>query len=195
MEPIYIVTDGEFDGPLPGRHSLLSFASVAVSAQGETRGVFEAVLATLEGSHPDPETALFWQNHPAAWAAARAGPQPPEKVMSRFVSWVRALPGEAIFAAHPLALDGPWIDYYLQRFTGERLIEGPWRPNRLFRHPPLCLMSFAAGRLGWPSWECDVGHYPLDWLGAQAHTHRAIDDASGYAHLLAHLLSVQPLGR
>ena len=114
--------------------------------------------------------------------------------MSRFVSWVRALPREAIFAAHPLALDGPWIDYYLQRFTGERLIEGPWRPNRLFRHPPLCPMSFAAGRLGWPSWECDVGHYPLDWLGEQAHTHRAIDDASGYAHLLAHLLSVQPLG-
>ena len=57
MEPIYVVTDVEFDGPVPGRHSLLSFASVAVSANGERRGIFEAVLARLEGSHPDPETA------------------------------------------------------------------------------------------------------------------------------------------
>src|SRR4051812_45474477 len=62
----------------------------------------------------------------------------------------------------------------------------------LFRHPPLCLMSFAAGRLGWPSWECDVDRYPPEWLGDRAHTHRAIDDASGYAHLLAHLLSTLP---
>ena len=192
MDPIYVVTDVEFDGPVPGRHSLLSFASAAVSANGERRGIFEAVLVRLEGSQPDPETALFWRNHPEAWAAATTGAQLPELVMSRFVSWVRALPGEAIFAAHPLALDGPWIDYYLQRFTGERLIEGPWRPHRLFRHPPLCLMSFAAGRLGWPSWECDVDRYPPEWLGDRAHTHRAIEDASGYAHLLAHLLSTLP---
>jgi hypothetical protein len=192
VKPIYVVTDTEFDGPVPGRHSMLSFASVAVSASGERCGTFEAVLTTLEEGAPDPETARFWRDHPEAWISATTGPQPPEHVMSRFVSWVRSLPGEAIFAAHPLAIDGPWIDHYLQRFAGERLIEGPWRPQRLFRHAPLCLMSFAAGRLGWPSWECDVDRYPPEWLGELAHTHRAIDDASGYAQLLIHLLSTQP---
>jgi hypothetical protein len=109
--------------------------------------------------------------------------------MKRFVDWVRNLAGDAIFAAHPLALDGPWIDFYLQRFTQERLIEGPWRPKRLFRSAPLCLMSFAAGRLGWPTWTCDVDRYPVDWLGDHEHTHQAIDDARGYAGLLVTLMS------
>jgi hypothetical protein len=90
---------------------------------------------------------------------------------------------------HPLALDVPWIDFYLQRFTQERLSEGPWRPQRLFRSPPLCLMSFAAGRLRWPTWTCDVDRYPADWLGDHEHTHEAIDDARGYAHLLVTLMS------
>ena len=186
--PIYVVTDAEFDGPVPGRHSMLSFASVAMTPDGRQHGEFEAVLGPLDGTSPDPETAAFWRTQPDAYAAATGNPEPPGVVMARFVDWVRSLPGDAIFAAHPLALDGPWIDFYLQRFTHERLLEGPWRPERLFRSMPLCLMSFAAGRLGWPTWMCDVDRYPADWLGDYGHTHRAIDDARGYARLLVTLM-------
>jgi hypothetical protein len=131
----------------------------------------------------------FWKTQPEAYAASTRNPEPPEAVMKRFVDWVRNLAGDAIFAAHPLALDGPWIDFYLQRFTQERLVEGPWRPKRLFRSAPLCLMSFAAGRLGWPTWTCDVDRYPVDWLGDHEHTHQALDDARGYAGLLVTLMS------
>ncbi|HEV7367660.1 DNA polymerase III subunit epsilon [Arenibaculum sp.] len=187
-KPIYVVTDAEFDGPVPGRHSMLSFASVAVAPGGRRHGEFEAVLGPLDGASPDPETLAFWRTQPEAYAAATTDPEPPGAVMGRFVDWVRGLPGDAIFAAHPLALDGPWMDFYLQRFTRERLLEGPWRPGRLFRSTPLCLASFAAGRLGWPTWTCDVGRYPADWLGGHEHTHRAIDDARGYAGLLATLM-------
>jgi hypothetical protein len=45
-------------------------------------------------------------------------------------------------------------------------------------------MSFVAGKTGRGQWECNVQHYPADWLGSIEHTHRAIDDACGYANLL-----------
>lgn len=186
--PIYIVTDVELDGPVPGRHSMLSFGSVAITPDGHHRDEFEAVLERLDNASADPETMAFWRTQPEAYAAATRNPEAPGAVMQRFVEWVRRQPGDAIFAAHPLALDGPWIDLYLQRFAGERLFEGPWRPNRLFRSAPLCLASFAAGRLGWPTWACDVDRYPADWLGDHEHTHRAIDDARGYARLLVTLM-------
>lgn len=185
MPYLYIVTDCEFDGPTPGANSMLSFGAVAVSATGGILGEFEAVLEPLEGAGSDPATMAFWQRHPEAWAAATASPQPAAVVMERFSGWIGSLGGEPIFAAHPVALDGPWIDFYLRSFTGRPLLEGPWIPDRLFRHAPLCLMSMVAGRTGRGHWECDVDRYPGEWLGSVPHTHRAIDDARGYANLLS----------
>lgn len=186
MPYFYVVTDCEFDGPTPGTHSMLSFGSVAVSDSGETLGEFEVVLEPLEGAGRDQGTMAFWQRHPEAWAAATRNPEPAAAGMMRFVDWVRSLGGEPIFAAHPVALDGLWIDFYLRRFAGKPLFEGPWVSDRLFRHPPLCLMSMVAGSTGRGQWECDVDRYPAEWLGSVEHTHRAIDDARGYANLLSH---------
>ncbi len=184
MSPFYVVTDVEFDGPLPGTHSMLAFASVAMSATGIILGEFEAVLEPLDGAIKDKRTMAFWQAHPQAWLASTLNPQPPETMMHNFVNWVSSFDGEPIFAAHPVALDGPWLDYYLKRFTGRPLYEGPWIPDRLFQHAPLCLMSLVSGKTGRAHWECDVNHYPPEWLGFLEHTHRAIDDARGYANLL-----------
>lgn len=185
MPHFYVVTDCEFDGPIPGANSMLSFGSVAVSAAGNILGEFEVVLRPLDGAATDPGTMAFWQRNPEAWAAATSNPEPAATGIRRFVDWVGSLGGEPIFAAHPLALDGLWIDFYLKRFTGRPLLEGPWVAGRLFRHPPLCIMSLVAGSTGRGQWECDVGHYPPEWLGAVEHTHRAIDDARGYANLLS----------
>ena len=63
---IYVVTDIEVDGFVPGAHSMLALASVAVTASGEQVGEFEAVLAGLPGAQPDPQV---WE-----WF----GTQPPE---------------------------------------------------------------------------------------------------------------------
>lgn len=189
MPHIYIVTDCEFDGPIPGSHSMLSFASVAVSETGQMLGEFEAVLQPLEGAGRDPVTTAFWQAHPQAFAAATENPEPAAEVMARFVAWVKAFRAEPIFAAHPVTLDAPWIDHYLKRFTGRPLFEGPWIADRLFRHPPLCIMSLVAGATGRSPWECDIAHYPREWLGNVPHTHRAIDDARGYANLLHFFLT------
>lgn len=188
MTPVYVVTDTEFDGPTPGRNSLLSIGAVAVAADGREVADFEAVLAPFPDAEPDPGTLGWFATQPLAWEAATRDPQPPEAVMARFVAWVRGLPGDPVFTAHPLAVDGPWMDLYLQRFTGTRLVPVPRAVDPLFGDTPLCLHSFAAGRLHWPPERCRVEHYPAEWLGETAHTHRALDDARGYGRLLAHLL-------
>jgi hypothetical protein len=194
MGTIYIVTDCEFDGPTPGQNSLLSFASVALTAAGAVAGEFEATLARLPGAARDRANMAFWDKHPGAWAAATADPQPPAIVMNAFADWVRKRTGDTVFAAHPLAIDGPWIDHYLQRFAGARICEGPWVADRLFKDLPVCIRSYAAGKLGWPFDQCDVPTYPAEWLGDHEHTHRAIDDARGYAALLQRLLGRNSTG-
>src|SRR3546814_13986938 len=80
--------------------------------------------------------------------------------MRRYAEWLRGLPGQPVFAAHPLAFDGAWIDYYLRRFLGIRLLKGPWTGERLFHTAGLCLQAFAAGRTGWDFAACRTEGYP-----------------------------------
>lgn len=189
--PVYIVTDIEADGPVPGRNSMLAFASVAVTAEGEERGVFEAVLEPLPEATADPETMAWFKTEPEAWAAATMEPRPPATVMAEFEAWVRSFDEGRIFAALPLAFDGAWIDWYLRRFTGAGLVEGHYARDRLFDGTGLCLRAFASALTGLPVWACGPKTLPREWLGAHAHTHRAIDDARGYAHLLGVLMRRQ----
>ncbi|WP_089295619.1 hypothetical protein [Actinoplanes regularis] len=183
-EWVYVVTDIETDGPWPGANSMRSFASVAVTAEGEEVGVFEAVLEPLAGAAPNPATYAWFQTQPEAWAAATADPRPVPQVMADFTAWVRSLPGPRMFAASPLAFDGGWIDFYLRRFTRYGLVQGPYETDVLFDGPGLCLRSYAAAVTGRPVAEVSPETLPAGWLGDVPHTHRAIDDARGYAHLL-----------
>ena len=183
-EWIYVVTDIEVDGPGPGANSMRSFASVAVTAAGEERGVFEAVLEPLAGAAPNPDTYAWFQTQPEAWAAATTDPQPIDQVMAEYVAWVRGLPGPRMFAASPIAFDGGWIDYYLRRFTRYGVVQGPYEKDVLFDGPGLCLRSYAAAVTGRPVADVSPANLPPAWLGDIPHTHRAIDDARGYAHLL-----------
>ncbi len=111
--------------------------------------------------------------------------------MPRFAAWVRSLSGQPIFAAHPLAFDGSWIDYYLRRFADIRMLKGPWEGERLFYTAGLCLQAFAAGRTGWDFADCGTENYPPAWLGHTPHSHLSIDDARGYANLLRTLLQMK----
>lgn len=183
----YFVTDIEATGFRPGRHSMLSFATVAVTANGDDRGRFEAVLSLLPDSSWHPGTRAWFENdEPAALLAATTDPREPAEVMTDFVAFVLGQPGPRIFAAHPVAFDGSWIDFYLRRFTDHQLIEGMYEPDPLF-HDTLCLRSYAAAVTGRVVREVSPATLPAEWFGEVPHTHRAIDDAVGYAHLLAEL--------
>ena len=61
MDPIYVVTDIEADGPTPGRNSMLSFASVAVTAGPEIADEFQAVLTPLADAEADPTTMAWFR--------------------------------------------------------------------------------------------------------------------------------------
>jgi DNA polymerase III epsilon subunit-like protein len=188
MAATYVVTDIEATGFIPGVHSMLSFASVAVTDSGEECGRFEAVLAELPGGAWDPGTRSWFEtSEPEALAAATADPRDAEVVMADFVGFVRELPGPRVFAAHPVAFDGSWIDHYLRRFTDHQLLDGLYAADPLF-HDSLCLRSYAAAVTGRFVGDVSPRTLPPEWLGDVPHTHRAIDDALGYAHLLAELL-------
>jgi hypothetical protein len=184
---IYVVTDIEVDGPHPGPNSMRSFASVAVTSDGTEHGRFEAVLEQLPGAAPHPETLAWFEAQPEVWVAATDDPRPIAEVLSSYVAWVKALPGDTMFAASPLAFDGTWMDYYLRRFTGYGLVQGPYETDRLFDGVGLCLRSYAAAVTGLTVADVSPMTLPSAWFGDVEHTHRAIDDALGYANLLVTL--------
>lgn len=183
----YVVTDIEADGPWPGANSMRSFASVAVDARGSELGEFEAVLEPLPGAAPNPDTLAWFRTQPEAWAAATSDPRPIPDVMGEFAEWVAGLPGPRMFAACPIAFDSGWIDYYLRRFTRYGVVQGPYEEERIFHGPGLCLRSYAAAVTGRPVAVSGPESLPAEWFGNVPHTHRAIDDARGYANLLGEL--------
>jgi hypothetical protein len=183
----YVVTDIEADGPWPAPNSMHCFASVAATAEGIELDRFEAVIEQLPGAAPNPDTYAWFQTQPEAWAAATQDPRPIVDVMVHYVNWLQRLPAPRMFAASPIAFDGGWIDYYLRRFTRFGLVQGPYERDVLFQGPGLCLRSYAAAITGRPVADVSPSTLPAAWLGNVKHTHRAIDDALGYTHLLGEL--------
>lgn len=184
---MYVVTDIEVDGPWPGPNSMRSIASVAVTLDGTEHGRFEAVLEELPGAAPNPKTLEWFHSIPDMWVAATSNPRPVPEVMARYVDWVKSLPGHRTFAASPLAFDGVWVDHYLRRFTSYGILQGPYEEERLFDGTGLCIRSYAAAVTGRPAAELSASELPSEWFGDVEHTHKAIDDAVGYANLLVSL--------
>src|SRR5262244_2413541 len=89
MSEIYISTDIETDGPIPGPNSMLSFGSAAYLADKTLLGTFTANLETLPGASGDPRTMDWWVSQPEAWATCRQNLQPPEAAMRDYLAWLK----------------------------------------------------------------------------------------------------------
>src|SRR6185436_7536522 len=113
MGEIYVSTDVESDGPIPGPHSMLSFGSAAYAPDKTLIGTFSANLTLLEGAAGDPKTMEWWGTQPEAWAACRANTEDPAVVMPRYVAWVKGLPGRPVFVAYPAGFDFLFVYWYL----------------------------------------------------------------------------------
>jgi hypothetical protein len=186
---VYFVTDIEATGFWPGRNSMLSFATVAVTDGGVERGRFEAVLTELPGAGWHPGTRAWFEDvEPDALVAATTDPRDPDAVMADYVEFVRTVSGSRVFAASPLSFDGLWLDHYLRRFTPYGLVRGAYEPDGLF-DAALCLRSYAAAVTGRYVGDISPRSLPSEWFGDVPHTHRAIDDALGYTHLLVELFA------
>jgi len=187
-ELAYVIIDIETDGMLPGRNSMMSLAAVAADERGVELGVFSANLAPLPDAAPDPNTLEWWWTQPAAWAAANREQELPEVVVPRFVNWVKALPGEKVAVCYPLAFDGPWLDYYLERFLGLRLFPPPGREERLFIDGGVDVATFAMAALNRDLRDCRKAAMPDKFKPRTPHTHKALDDARGHAEVFFSLL-------
>ena len=118
--------------------------------------------------------------------AATTDPREPAEVMADFVAFVLGRPGPGSSRPTRWPSTGSWIDFYLRRFTEHQLVEGIYESEPLF-HDTLCLRSYAAAVTGRSVREVSPATLPSEWFGEVPHTHRAIDDALGYAHLLVEL--------
>ncbi len=188
MALVYVITDVETDGPDPGRHSMISLGAVACDAQGARLGQLALNLHPVPGHAADEGTMAWWASEPAAWAATLPGRLAPGEAIARYIAWVRGLGGTPVFAAYPLIFDGAWMDWYLRRYAAIRLLRAPRSEDSLFRGGGLDLASFALGRSGLDYNTLTAKAFPQAWLGGHPHSHIALDDAEGYAHLLAGLL-------
>jgi len=178
MSEIYISTDVETDGPIPGPHSMLSFASAAYTADKRLISTFSANLETLPGASAHPKTAEWWTTQPGAWAACRANPEPPAQAMRRYAAWVESLDGRPVFVAYPAGFDFSFVNWYLIRFAGE----SP------FGHSALDIKSFAMAVLKTEYRKTAKNAMPKEWFDALPHTHVALDDAIEQGALFCNLL-------
>src|SRR4051794_41685528 len=97
MSEIYVSTDIEVDGPIPGPHSMLSFGSAAFRADKTLISTFTANLDLLPGASPHLETMAWWAKRPEAWAACRKDLLEPAKTMNDYNLWLGTLSCEPLF--------------------------------------------------------------------------------------------------
>ena len=192
-ETIYVVTDIEADGLSPLRNSILSFASVAMNRRGDFLGEFETVLRPRADREQDPHTMEWWQTEPEAYKAATTNPVAPEKAMADFIAWVKGFDGRRVFAAAPLIFDGPFIDHYLDTYLGLRVFGTPNHSENVFSGGCADIYAMAGTISGAPHEKWTTRGVPDSWIGHQPHTHFAIDDARGFAHLLKRFFTVADL--
>lgn len=186
----FVVTDIEADGPSPLANSMLSFASVACDVTGHVLGEFEAVLTPRADRQPSPDTMAWWATQPEAWKAATENAEPPGIVMPRYADWVEALPGDHVFCAAPMVFDGLWMDHYLETYAGTRVMGGPFKSRKIFRGGGVCIYTMAGALRGAPYGKWGMQRTPAEWYGHIEHTHKAIDDARGFANVLARLFEL-----
>jgi hypothetical protein len=178
MTEIYISTDVETDGPIPGPHSMLSFGSAAYTADKKLVSTFSANLETLLEAAPHPKTAEWWATQPEAWAACRKDLESPVEAMTRYVQWLKSLSGRPVFVAYPAGFDFLFVYWYLIRFVGE----SP------FSHSALDMKSFAMAQLRMDYRDSTKRNMPKNWFDPMPHTHVALDDAIEQGALFCNML-------
>lgn len=181
---IYVSTDVETDGPIPGQNSMLSFASAAYLADKTLVATFEANLELLPGAIADPKTMAWWEQQAEAWEACRTDPQSPQVAFGNYLDWLKALPGAPVFVGYPAAFDFMFVYWYLMKFTGE----SP------FSHSALDIKTLAMAVMKSEYREVSKNTMPKRWLDPLPHTHKALDDAIEQGALFCNILSEVRMG-
>jgi hypothetical protein len=164
----WFVVDVESDGPVPGRHSMVSFGAVLVEPTlsktfyGRTRPISDEFI-------PD---ALAVSGHTRE---EHLGFEDPATVMARFARWLtETSSGRPVFVSDNVAYDWQWINYYFHQFAGGNPFGYSGR-----RIGDLYCGMVKDAFAGWKH------------LRKTTHTHHPVDDARGNAEAL---LAMQEMG-
>ena len=176
---IYVSTDVETDGPIPGPYSMLSFGSAAYRADRTRVATFTANLETLAGAASHPDTMAWWAGRPEAWKACRRDLQSPAAAITAYVAWLEALPGPPVFVGYPAGFDFLFVYWYLIRFAG----------RSPFSFSAIDIKTFAMAVLGTDYRATTKKTMPKRWFGPARHTHVALDDAIEQGELFLNLLA------
>ena len=178
MAEIYVSTDVETDGPVPGLHSMLSFGSAAYLADKTLIGTFSANLETLPGASGDPRTMKWWGTQAEAWAACRQDLRSPEEAMKQYAEWLDGLPGRPVFVGYPVVFDYMFVQWYLHKFTG----------GSPFSFFALDIKTYAMAVLKKDYRDTTKAAMPKRWFDDLPHTHQALDDAKEQGALFCNML-------
>lgn len=179
MSEIYVSTDVEVDGPIPGPYSMLSFGSAAYLADKTLVSTFTANLSVLPGASQDPQTMAWWAERPEAWAATRKDPREPGEAMPEYAQWLDGLPGKPVFVGYPAAFDFLFVYWYLMRFAG----------RSPFSFAALDIKTMAMVMLGREYRQTSKKEMPKRWFDSAPHTHLALDDAIEQGALFCNMLA------
>ena len=186
---IYVSTDVETDGPIPGPNSMLSFGSVAFSIENNSIKIIDSFysnLDLLDGAKPDPSTTEFWKKNQEAYELTRKDTKHPQLAMQQYHSWLKELPGTPVFVGYPATFDFMFVYWYLMNFVGD----SP------FSFSALDIKTYAMSMLKKPYRQSTKRHMPPRWFDKKAkHTHHALDDAYEQGSLFCNMLIENLKGR
>lgn len=179
MAEVYVSTDIETDGPIPGCNSMLSLASAAYLKNKTLVGTFTTNLAPLPEASADPRTMQWWNSQPDAWQATQVDQKEPVEAMQMYLSWVKTLPGTPVFVAYPAGFDFLFVYWYLIRFIGE----SP------FSYSAIDIRTYAMALLKTEYSQAAKRNMPEHWFDSIPHKHVALDDAIEQGALFCNMLA------
>jgi DNA polymerase III alpha subunit (gram-positive type) len=176
---IYVSTDIETMGPIPGPYSMLSLGSVAFSEDGKLIDTFYVNLLPLEESTEHPDTKKWWETQPEAWKALQNDRKDPAEAMKEYVKWVNQLKGIPVFMAYPAGFDWTFVYWYMIKFVG----------HSPFSFSALDIKTYAMAKLNCPYRKATKKNFPKRWFDKQTpHDHNALNDAHGQGIMFFNML-------
>jgi hypothetical protein len=173
LPELYVATDVEADGPIPGPYSMISLG-MAVSGHPEL--TFYTELRPISDDFVPAALAVSGLDRDRLLREAPAAPD----AMAAAAHWVNGLRriGRPVFLAGPAVWDGMFVHWYFVRFTGR----SPFGATG----SGIDLRSYWMGRTGceWADTRKSAVKRRLGLTGLP-HTHHAGEDAAELAHIFA----------
>lgn len=178
MSEIYISTDVETDGPIPGKYSMLSLGAAAFTLEKGLVGKFSVNLERLPGAIENPSTMDWWKTQPEAWKACRENQENPDQAIRKYSDWVVSFGTKPVFVGYPAGFDFLFVYWYLINFMGE----SP------FSFSALDIKTYAAAVMKCDYRNATKRNMPKRWFSNSPHTHKSLDDAIEQGELFCNIL-------